>query len=75
MLILLQIIWNIAGIDALPIHGGFTQDKRTKILEQFHSKKTHVLVCTDVAARGLDIKNVTHIYNYDTPNEAKEICS
>jgi len=60
------------GIDALPIHGGFTQDKRNKIMETFHSNKVNILVCTDVAARGLDIKNVTHIYNYDIPNEAKE---
>jgi superfamily II DNA/RNA helicase len=60
------------GIEALPIHGGFTQDKRNKIMKVFHSSKVHVLVCTDVAARGLDIKNVTHVYNYDIPNEAKE---
>jgi len=61
-----------SGIDALPIHGGFTQDKRTKILAQFHSKKTHVLVCTDVAARGLDIPEVSHVYNYDIPKDHKE---
>jgi ATP-dependent RNA helicase DeaD len=60
------------GIEALPIHGGYSQDKRNKIMEIFHSSKVHVLVCTDVAARGLDIKNVSHIYNYDIPNEDKE---
>jgi ATP-dependent RNA helicase DeaD len=59
-------------IEALPIHGGYSQEKRNKIMKIFHSNKVHVLVCTDVAARGLDIKNVTHIYNYDIPNEAKE---
>ena len=63
---------RIEGIEALPIHGGFTQDKRSKILAQFHSKKVHVMVCTDVAARGLDIKGVSHIYNYDIPKDAKE---
>ena len=63
---------NSMGIEALPIHGGFSQDKRNKIMEQFHSQKVHVLVCTDVAARGLDIKSVSHIYNYDMPKEAKE---
>jgi ATP-dependent RNA helicase DeaD len=41
-------------------------------MEQFHSKKTQVLVCTDIAARGLDIKGVSHIYNYNIPNDAKE---
>lgn len=60
------------GIDALAIHGGLTQDKRSKTLEKFHGQKFHVLVCTDVAARGLDIKGVTHIYNYDIPKESKQ---
>ncbi len=60
------------GIEALPIHGGYSQDKRNQILEQFNSNKFHVLVATDVAARGLDIKGVTHIYNYDLPPTAKE---
>jgi superfamily II DNA/RNA helicase len=60
------------GIESLPIHGGFSQEKRSRILEQFHSKTVHVLVCTDVAARGLDIKGVSHIYNYDAPNDSNE---
>lgn len=60
------------GIEALPIHGGFSQEKRNRTMKQFHSKKTQVLVCTDVAARGLDIKGVSHVYNYNIPNDAKE---
>ena len=60
------------GIEALPIHGGFSQDKRMRILSDFHSKKVNVLVTTDVAARGLDIKGVSHIYNYDAPNDKNE---
>ncbi|MDD5740711.1 MAG: DEAD/DEAH box helicase [Candidatus Nanoarchaeia archaeon] len=60
------------GINALPIHGGFSQGKRNRVMEQFHSSETRVLVCTDVAARGLDIKGVTHIYNYDLPADTKE---
>jgi len=60
------------GIEALPIHGGYAQEKRNKIMEIFHSKKANVLVCTDVAARGLDIKGISHIYNYDIPREFKE---
>ncbi|HJX50545.1 MAG TPA: DEAD/DEAH box helicase [Candidatus Nanoarchaeia archaeon] len=60
------------GIEALPIHGGYAQEKRNKIMEMFHSKKINILVCTDVAARGLDIKEVSHVYNYDIPREHKE---
>ena len=63
---------KINGVDALAIHGGFTQDKRNKAMEDFHSKNFSVLVCTDVAARGLDIKGVSHIYNYDIPKNSKE---
>lgn len=60
------------GIDALPIHGGFSQEKRNKIMEKFHGKKVQVLICTDIAARGLDIKGVSHVYNYDIPPDSKE---
>jgi ATP-dependent RNA helicase DeaD len=58
------------GINAIAIHGGLSQDKRTRIMKMFNSKQVSVLVCTDVAARGLDIKGVSHIYNYDTANES-----
>jgi ATP-dependent RNA helicase DeaD len=61
-----------AGIDALAIHGGLTQDKRDRVMRQFHSKNVQVLVCTDVAARGLDIPGVSHIYNYDIPQYSKD---
>jgi ATP-dependent RNA helicase DeaD len=63
---------NYAGIEAHAIHGGFTQNKRERTMERFHSAKAHVLVCTDVAARGLDIKGVSHIYNYDVPRDSKD---
>jgi ATP-dependent RNA helicase DeaD len=59
------------GINASEIHGGFTQAKRTSTMEAFHKKKFNVLVCTDVASRGLDIKNVSHVYNFDIPKEPK----
>ncbi|MBU0628806.1 MAG: DEAD/DEAH box helicase [Nanoarchaeota archaeon] len=59
-------------IDAQAIHGGFTQNKRERTMEKFHHAKAHVLVCTDVASRGLDIKNVSHIYNYDIPRDSKD---
>jgi len=63
---------KLNGIESLPIHGGYSQDKRNRIMEHFHSRKVHVLVATDVAARGLDIKGVSHIYNYDIPPTKKE---
>jgi len=61
-----------AGIHAKAIHGGIEQKKRIRVLEEFHSKGFGVLICTNVAARGLDIKGVSHVYNYDTPAEAKD---
>jgi len=60
------------GIEAVAIHGGFSQDKRTKVMKQFNAKNVFALVCTDVAARGLDIKGVSHIYNYDIPKDPKQ---
>jgi superfamily II DNA/RNA helicase len=60
------------GINALAIHGGYSQDKRSRTMEKFNAQEVSVLVCTDVAARGLDIKGISHIYNYDSPNDSKE---
>jgi len=55
------------GINASAIHGGMSQNKRMESLDSLKEQRTDVLVATDVAARGLDIKNVTHIYHYDVP--------
>ncbi|MBU0756503.1 MAG: DEAD/DEAH box helicase [Nanoarchaeota archaeon] len=63
---------NKQGIEAIPIHGGLSQARRSHTLERFNSGKALVLVCTDVAARGLHIEGVTHVYNYDIPKEAKQ---
>jgi ATP-dependent RNA helicase DeaD len=60
------------GIRASAIHGGMKQQKRSSSLDALKTQKTKVLVATDVAARGLDIKNVTHIYNYDVPKTPTE---
>ena len=60
------------GVNALAIHGGYSQDKRSRHMKEFHEKNINVLVCTDVAARGLDIKDVSHVYNYDAPHDSKE---
>jgi len=63
---------NKNNIEATAIHGGLTQNRRSNIMENFHKGKCFVLVCTDVAARGLDIKNISHVYNYDIPKTEKE---
>ncbi|MDD4625097.1 MAG: DEAD/DEAH box helicase [Candidatus Pacebacteria bacterium] len=55
------------GFKSESIHGGKTQSKRQKALNFFKANQIKVLVATDVAARGLDIDNVTHVINYDLP--------
>lgn len=60
------------GIHASAIHGGMKQQKRSHSLDELKTQRTKVLVATDVAARGLDIKNVTNIYNYDVPKTPTE---
>src|SRR3989338_7465480 len=63
---------NANRVKAIAIHGGLSQNKRTKTIETFDSGKTRVLVCTDVASRGLDIDDVSHIYNYDLPRDSND---
>ncbi|PIN79961.1 ATP-dependent RNA helicase [Candidatus Woesearchaeota archaeon CG10_big_fil_rev_8_21_14_0_10_30_7] len=63
---------RVNNIDAIAIHGGFAQNKRTRTLQSFNDAKFGVLVCTDVASRGLHIDNVSHVYNYDLPKDAKD---
>jgi ATP-dependent RNA helicase RhlE len=57
------------GIPAVAIHGNKAQNYRIRALDAFRSGKARVLVATDVAARGLDIDNVTHVFNFDLPME------
>ncbi|RZN47406.1 DEAD/DEAH box helicase [archaeon] len=61
-----------SGINTKSLHGGMPQNKREKTMQQFHDKKIDVLVATDVAARGLDVKDVTHIFNYSIPMNAED---
>ena len=63
---------RVNGIDAIAIHGGLSQNKRTNTMSLFNSAKVNVLVCTDVASRGLHIENVSHVYNYEIPNDPKD---
>lgn len=58
-----------AYIQAEAIHGNKSQSARERALANFKSGKTRVLVATDIAARGIDVDNVTHVINFDLPNE------
>lgn len=55
------------GYEAAALHGDIPQSQREKILARFRSKKTRILVATDVAARGIDIEGLTHVVNYALP--------
>lgn len=63
---------RFTGLNAVPIHGGFSQEKRNGVLEQFKNSKTLIMVATDVAARGIDVKGISHVYNFDTPKTPSE---
>ena len=56
------------GIEAQAIHGNKSQNARERALEGFRQGKTRVLVATDLAARGIDIDDISHVINYDVPN-------
>ncbi len=57
------------GYNAAGIHGDLSQARRMSVLKRFRAGKLDILVATDVAARGLDISGVTHVYNYDIPQD------
>lgn len=57
------------GIQAEPIHGNKSQTARQKALKNFRNGKTRVLVATDVASRGIDVDDISHVIQYDLPNE------
>ncbi len=60
------------GLDANPIHGDLEQSTRMRILNDFREGKLKFLVASDVAARGLDIPNVSHVFNFDVPIHAED---
>lgn len=61
-----------AGIQSTELHGDLSQDKRTRALERFKSKKVRVLMATDVAARGIDIVQLPCVVNYDLPRSTQD---
>ena len=63
---------DAAGIHAGAMHADKTQGQRTQALEDFKNGKIKVLVATDIAQRGLDISGITHVINYDVPQQAED---
>jgi superfamily II DNA/RNA helicase len=64
----LSISLSSKGFKAESLHGGKAQNKRTQVIKMYRENIFNILVATDVAARGLDITDITHVINYDQPN-------
>ncbi|KAF2814800.1 P-loop containing nucleoside triphosphate hydrolase protein [Mytilinidion resinicola] len=60
------------GWPALSIHGDKQQNERDWVLNEFKTGKSPIMVATDVASRGIDVKNITHVFNYDYPNNSED---
>jgi superfamily II DNA/RNA helicase len=63
---------KVHGHDAAPIHGDLDQSTRSRTLDSFRKGELKLLVASDVAARGLDIPDVSHVFNYDVPHHADD---
>jgi len=59
------------GYNAEPLHGDLTQPMRDRVMARFRSKEIQVLVATDVAARGIDVDDITHVINYNLPDDTE----
>src|ERR1700691_1232195 len=60
------------GLDTAALHGDMVQSKRTETLERFKKDEIRLLVCSDVAARGLDIQGLSHVFCFDVPYHAED---
>ena len=60
------------GFDAGALHGDMVQSARTETLGRFKANELRLMVCSDVAARGLDIKGLSHVFNFDVPTHAED---
>jgi superfamily II DNA/RNA helicase len=70
-----DILWKSLakhGFDAAALHGDMSQPKRTETLERFKANEIRLLVASDVAARGLDIAYLSHVFNFDVPIHAED---
>ena len=63
---------SVHKISSAPIHGDLPQSLRTETLEKFKNGDIKILVASDVAARGLDVPSVSHVFNYDVPNHSED---
>ena len=63
---------STAGINSDELHGDLTQAKRENVMRRFRDAAIQVLVATDVAARGLDVEGVTHVFNFDIPQDGED---
>jgi superfamily II DNA/RNA helicase len=69
---ILQRSLSRSGLDAAALHGDMPQPKRTETLERFKNGEIRLLVASDVAARGLDIQGLSHVFNFDVPHHAED---
>jgi superfamily II DNA/RNA helicase len=60
------------GMDAVQMHGDMAQSARNETLEKFKKGEARLMVCSDVAARGIDVKEVSHVFNFDVPIHAED---
>ena len=63
---------KVRGFNVDCLHGDRSQGQREQALEQFRNGQIQVMVATDIAARGLDIQDITHVINYDVPSTAED---
>ncbi len=63
------------GVPTVTMHGDMTQQAREKALQRFEDKHVGVLIATDVAARGLDLDDITLVVNYDPPRTTRATCT
>jgi ATP-dependent RNA helicase RhlE len=63
---------STAGYTAAAIHGNKSQNNRERALENFRCEKTPVLVATDIASRGIDVDDITHVINFDVPRTPED---
>jgi ATP-dependent RNA helicase DeaD len=60
------------GFSADPLHGGMSQEQRDRVMRRFREHQVDLLIATDVAARGLDVRGLTHVINYDVPSAPED---
>ena len=65
-------VLNLGGHGAIALHGDLAQNKRNQIMDAFSRGKENILVTTDIASRGLDLLNVSHVINFDIPKHTEE---